>query len=654
MTRVKAGPEAAAAASLLILVLAQFLPIWARGLSPFWGDLTYIHHPWQAFSTQLFQAGRLPLWDPNLYLGMPLAAKMQHAVFYPGQTAFYLFGFADALALFQLFHYWLAGWLMFLWLRSLRLSLAASLGGAALFCLGGGLVSRMPFINHLSVLSLTPGLLLFFRRPLPLALCLSCAFLAGYPPILVGSAAAAWAAAILVASFRPLRQAALAGRTWAAGGLLAAGLCACQLIPGVELMALSRRSGGMDLAETLRFGYGFGDLVQWVSPVLVPWRAFNPAVEWWKCGYLGFTGFGAALWGLLRLPRRRAAAAALILAGITLVLLGDTTALSRALWAGFPPLRFVRYPGNLSYLALPLLSLLAAAGLERVPASRRLALAAVIAGELLVYGWGAAPLAPRGLFTSPGPLVRRLQSDLKGTRYLISPRALERHSGQGTFDWKHRLYGMTNDPFRLRAAGNFGEPLVPRANYGMMDFLYRQQGAGAAARLLPWAGVSRLLTPEKVAAPLLASEGSALWEISRVRAPVALAYALDQAAGDALPSGLPEAGVLPPLGAPLRQLRSREDEFVIEGQGAQAGWAYVAEPRYPGWTARLETSAGVEPAPALPALLAFQKVRVPAGPWRLHFRFDPWSWRLGRALTLALLIALAWYCYNRARLPHET
>lgn len=652
MTRAKALPEPAAAVFLFILVLLQFLPVWARGLTVFWGDLTYIHHPWQAFSAQFFQAGRLPLWDPNLYFGMPLAAKMQQSVFYPGQVPFYLFGFADALALFQLFHYWLAGWLMFLWLRSLRLSAASSLGGAVLFCLGGGLLCRMHFINHLSVLSLTPGLLLFFRRPLLLALGLSCAFLAGYPSFLVGSAAAAWAVVLLVLSPRPVRQAVGAGRTWAAAGLLAAALCACQLIPGAELMGLSRRSGGMDLAETLRFSYAFGDFVQWVSPLLV--RVFDPAVDWWKCCYLGFLGFAAVLGGLLLLPRRRAAAAAFILAAIALVLLGETTTLSRVLWVRFPPLRFVRYPGNLSYAALPLLSLLAAVGFEKALGSRRLLFAALLALELLVYGWGAAPLAPRSLFTSSGPLVRQLQLDLQGTRYLLSPLALERHSGTGTFDWKQRLYGMTNDPFRLRAAGNFGEPLVPRANYAMMDFLYSQNGVEAAARLLPWAGVSRLLTPDKVSTPLLAGEGKTLWEVSRVRAPVALAYALGQSAGEQLPAGLPEAGGLPPLGAPLREVRSREDEFVIEGQGEAAGWAFVAEPDYPGWKVVLETPAGSEAAVSQPALLAFQKVKVPAGPWRLRFRFDPWSWRLGRALSVALLIVMAWYCYNRARLLHAT
>jgi hypothetical protein len=638
-----------AASVLLAVVLLQFIPIWARGLTPFWGDLTYIHHPWQAFSTQLFQAGRLPLWDPYLYLGMPLIARLQNGIFYPGETPFYLFGFATGLAVFHLVHYWLAGWLMFLWLRSLRLSAAAGLGGALIFCLGGGLASRMPFINHLSVLSLMPSLFLFFRRPLPLALCLACAFLAGYPAILVGAAAAAWAVMMLVAAAHPARQAAPAVRAWLLGGLFAAALCACQLLPGAELMSLSRRSGGMDLAETLLFGYSFGDLVQWVSPVLAPWPAFDPAVNWWKCSYVGFVGFSAALAGLCLLRRRRSMAAAVLLIGIALLLLGGNTAVSRALWAHFPPLSFVRYPGNLAYLAFPLLSLLAAVGFEKAGRARRGVLVVLAACELSLYGWGAAPLAPRRLFTSAGPLVRELQQRLEGTRYLLSPLALERHSGAGTFDWKHRLYGMTNGPFRLRAAGNFGEPLVPRSCYALMDSLYRQPSAEAVAGLLPWAGVSRLLTIDPVApTPLLSAEGASLWAVSRVRASVALAYWFDEETGARLPAGLASRRDLPPLGAPLEQQRVREDRFTVEGRSLRPGWAYVAEPLYPGWSVTLETPQGLAEAKAEPALLAFQKVRVPAGPWRLRFSFDPFSWRLGSLLTCAALVALACYCYNRA------
>ncbi|MDD5628459.1 MAG: hypothetical protein PHU21_05310 [Elusimicrobia bacterium] len=648
MPRHRPGPEAWAAALLALLVLGLFAPAWSRGLMPFWGDLTYLHLPWQQSSAQVLQAGRLPLWDPFLYFGMPMAANMQRAVFYPGTVFFRLFGSATATALFHGFHYWLAGWLMWLWLRSLRLRPGAALAGAAVFMLGGGLLSRMPFLNHLAVLSLLPALLLFFRRPALLALTLAAAFLAGYPPFLLGGSLLAWAVSAVLA--RPAgsrgRLAWSCGRIWLAAGVLAAGLAACQLLPGAELLGLSRRGGGMGLEETLRFSYSWRDLAVWVSPLL---RAgFDPAVDWTKSSYAGFLGAGLAAWGLWSLGRRRAAGFAALLALVALLILGDATALSRAVWRHCAALRFVRYPGNLAYLGWPLVALLAAAGAQRLKPSWRAPAALLLAGELLCYGVGQAPLAPRGLGADPGPLPAWLRQEGGGLRYLLSPRALESHSGLGVRDWKWRLYGLTNDPYRLRAAGNFGEPLVPLTSYDFMDLLYRQPSAAAAARLLPGAGIAVLLTREPApATPLLRPAGEVLWHAYGVAGRAAAAWLLGERDGEALPAGLPEAR-LPAAAGPLSESWLRADRFELSGRGA--GWAFVAEPRYPGWKAVLETGGSSRPAQPQPAWGAFQKVRVPPGPWRLRFRYDPASWRAGLLLSGAFLLAFGLYWYNLALL----
>ena len=646
MDRIKLSREAWAAALLALLVLGLFVPAWSRGLMPFWGDLTYLHLPWQQSSTQLLQAGQLPVWDPFLYFGMPMAANMQRAVFYPGTVPFRVFGFATAAACFHGLHYWLAGWLMWLWLRCLRLRCAAALSGAAVFMLGGGLLSRMPFLNHLAVLSLLPALLLFFRRPALLALTLAVAFLAGYPPFLLGGSLLAWAVSAVLA--QPERSwgrlAWSCGRGWIAAGVLAAGLAACQLLPGAELLGLSRRSGGMGLEETLLFGYSWRDLTLWVSPLLS--AGFNPAVNWTRSSYAGFVGAFAATWGLWSLGRRRAAGLAGLLGVVLVLILGDATAASRAAWQHFAPLRFVRYPGNLAYLGWPLVAMLAAAGAQRLRPSWRAPIFLLLAGELLFYGVGQAPLAPRGLFTDPGPLPPWLQESNGGRRYLLSPLALESHSGFGVRDWKWRLYGLTNDPYRLRAAGNFGEPLVPRTSYDFMDLIYRQPSAAAAARLLPGAGIGLLFTRDPVpATPLLRSDGEVLWHVYRASGKTGLAWALDARAGESLPADIPGAP-LPAAAEPLPESWPRDDRFEVSG--SRAGWAFVAEPRYPGWTAVLEAGGTARPVESLPAWGAFQKVRVPPGPWRLRFFYDPASWHAGLLLTAVFLPAFGLYWYNLA------
>ena len=390
------SPEGAAAAIFAVLFAILFFPVWLRGLSFFWGDLTYIHHPWRALPAQLIQSGRAPLWNPYLYFGMPMAAQMQGSLYYPGTVPFFLFGFSTATAVFQAAHYWLAAWLMFLWLkRSAGFSGAASLGGAALFGLCGFMSSRLPFLNHLATLSLLPALLIFFRRPALLGLTLAMAFLCGYPPFLIGGAAAVWAtlAAAGHADFSSKQALAAGLARWAGAALLAMALSACLLLPAAELTALCRRASGIALEEVLEFGFRPGDLFQWIAPWLVSGK-FDPAVEWWKAAYLGVAGLTAVGAGLAGLPRRRALGFGVLLAATLLLILGNSNPLSLAAWTDLPGLRMVRYPGNMAYLALPALALLAARGFSR-KGWGILALAA--AAELTVYGLGTSPAAPREL-----------------------------------------------------------------------------------------------------------------------------------------------------------------------------------------------------------------------------------------------------------------
>ena len=628
-------PEAAAALFAVMIAL-EFGPQWLRGLTPFWGDLTYIHQPWRAFPAQALEAGRLPLWDPYLYFGMPAAANMQGSFFYPATIVYSFFGFATGTALFHAFHYWLAAMLTYLWLRR-SFGGWAALSGALVFAFGGGMVSRVSFLNHLAVLSLTPVFFLFFKRPVLLMLALACAFLAGYPSFLAGAAASAWTLWLIWQS--PGRAECFrAARDWLVAGIGAAILSGCLLLPALELSGLCRRTtAGMGLSETLRFGYSARDLLQWVSPILVSWSAFNPSVEWWKCSYIGFGGCLAAAAGLGALKRRRAWGLAAFLALTVVLILGGSNPLSLAVWSHAAPLRFIRYPGNLFYLALAPLSILVAAGYGR--SGRQGLLLGLLAAELLCYGWKSVPWTGRDIFTTAGPLVRQLQGELGEQRYLLSPLALEANSGTGIADWKSRLYGLTNGPFRLRAAGNFGEPLVPKASYDFMDALYSAPSAESAAALFPWGGVRFLLTPSRLpASPLLKYEGRNVWEIYRFTGISSRAYVFD--------------GIK--LGAPLRVFAPREDFLSIDIAAPAPSLIYLAEPRYPGWRAWGKGAAGWAPLESSPAAGAFQKIPLPPGTSRLILRYDPRSYQCGLSMTFAALFALVLFAGARFLPSAET
>ncbi|MBI5596120.1 MAG: hypothetical protein HY928_08540 [Elusimicrobia bacterium] len=634
------GPrDARLAACLAGLCALFFAGLRLAGRTFFWGDLLYIHFAWREVPALFAQAGALPLWNPFNYLGMPLAAEMQCAAWSPLTLPFHLLGFASALAAFQAAHYALTAVFWLLLLRAWGLSRWASAGGAVAAVLCGVSVSRLGFLNHLTALAFLPAFLLFARSPVLLALSLSLSFTGGYPTMTAGAAAAAFVLAGARSwSAEGPRGLGAHARRWAAGGALAAALSAVLLLPALELASDSRRGGGLEAQEMLTWSFAPRDLLQLSSPALLAPGEFDPAGSWWKTCYWGFAPGALAVVGAAGLGPAGAAAAAAYGAAAAAVVLGGTNPASRAVWTAFPPLRFVRYPGNMAYLFIPLMVLLAARGLDR----RRWAVWAVcaFAAELGFYAWGALPTGPSALWTHAGPVARTLWERAAGGRVLVSPRALHwqrASAGSGldaaAFDLKARLYGLSNAPLGLEEVGGFGEPLVPRRQYEFMDRLFSLQGAAEAARWMPWAGASVLVSREPAAAPGLRSVASALWEVSELEVPAARAYWLEEPLGAALAPGSESLPASPPS-RPLSVSRPRATRFSVSGSAAEPGWVYLAEPLGAGWRAQT-MGAALEPA-----LGPFWKVRVPAGDWALRFRYDPASFRLGLALTLAALVGL--------------
>jgi hypothetical protein len=405
------------------------------------------------------------------------------------------------------------------------------------------------------------------------------------------------------------------------------------LIPAGELVLHSKRGAGVELAEALTFGFSIRDTVRWISPIFS--HPFDPAVDWWRTCYIGFSAALLAVVGFFRLRPGLKRFFGFLMAAVIVLSLGDNLPVSRWLWEHFSPLRFVRYPGNLTYLLLPVISLLVAAGM---PNKRWLRGACVLAValELLIYNFAGLKGASPRIWSRPSPLAQVLRQRLSGHRYLLSPLALEASSGRGVSDWAGRFYGLTNSPYRLESAGNFGEPLVPMASYRLMDALYSAKSAEAAAAFFPWCDISYLLTPKSLApSSVFSFEGEALWALEHFigrPAPSRAYWMSDQEAGR-----LPVAAEVPPSLSvkPLRSHFEGDDRLIVEGEGQGAGWAFVSHPLYPGWKAMLETPLGEGRVLPSAALSAFQKIPVPAGRWVLRLIYDPWTWKAGLLLSLA-------------------
>ncbi|MCH7952240.1 YfhO family protein [Patescibacteria group bacterium] len=98
-------------------------------------------YPWRELAVNLLKNGELPLWNPYAFSGTPLLANMQSAIFYPVNVIFLLIqNFPFAWAAYIISAVLLSSLFMFLFLKSLKLSVASALFGSIAFAASGYMI----------------------------------------------------------------------------------------------------------------------------------------------------------------------------------------------------------------------------------------------------------------------------------------------------------------------------------------------------------------------------------------------------------------------------------------------------------------------------------------------------------------------------------
>gem|GEM_PF-2486218 len=145
-------------AAVLAVVAALFLwPAWGDGYyapadtvrnmplfidgspphNPLLTDPAQQFLPWWRLSGDLWRQGQLPLWNQYSGGGLPLAANLQSAVWFPLTWLFYFLPMAAALALSAWLKLWLAAWFAYKYLRSIKIERwLATVGGVCLMSSG--------------------------------------------------------------------------------------------------------------------------------------------------------------------------------------------------------------------------------------------------------------------------------------------------------------------------------------------------------------------------------------------------------------------------------------------------------------------------------------------------------------------------------------
>jgi len=119
----------------------------------FWGPVKNnampdIHsqiYPWKKFTTDTYKSGQVPLWNPNNFSGNPHLANFQSAVLSPFNILFFALPFIDAWSILILLQPLLAGFFMYLMLRSFLVGKVGSLIGALSFMFCGFMTVWMAY-----------------------------------------------------------------------------------------------------------------------------------------------------------------------------------------------------------------------------------------------------------------------------------------------------------------------------------------------------------------------------------------------------------------------------------------------------------------------------------------------------------------------------
>ncbi|MFZ0548701.1 MAG: hypothetical protein WAM60_24840, partial [Candidatus Promineifilaceae bacterium] len=289
------------------------------------GDtLLYFYPYWQAAADAL-RAGRVPLWNPDLFMGAPFIANSQVGFFYPlNWPLWLLLPTPYAVSASILIHLLITAVGTYLAARrQLALDYAAAILAALLFALGGYLTAQVEHVNQLQGLAWLPwffalwpttagqGWRYYLKSALPIALLFTLQLLAGHTQTVFITAVGFTTWLLAKSDWRfltrftkspnhhqsPITNPPSAPLPLLLGVLFAILLSAVQLLPTLELTQHSSRQGGLPTNEVLSFslhplfaarallpGYGQSLFSEYVAflPLTALLLAFIAVWQWRK------------------------------------------------------------------------------------------------------------------------------------------------------------------------------------------------------------------------------------------------------------------------------------------------------------------------------------------------------------------------------------
>ncbi|HZY42363.1 MAG TPA: hypothetical protein VFF59_10235, partial [Anaerolineae bacterium] len=401
------------------------------------GDIFTYFTPYRDFAAQAVREGRIPLWNPYLFMGAPFLANSQAGVFYPLNWPLAWLDTARAINWTIVLHVFIATSGVYVFARSrLALSIGAAFFAAMSFGLGGYLGTQIEHVNQLQGLAWIGWIFLAydrvsqadagstmqdarprdFSRSLRAAFCigllaLPIAFqlLAGHTQTvfisLIGLGVyAAYPAFETLFNKRSLASCLLhlASRLWpiALASIFAVTLSAIQLLPTLELTRESARSGG--LTTNLAVSFSLDPRV--IGRALLPDYAGAMPEGGEFTAFFSVTALGLMTIGALRFTRSVMVRAVIIVTASGLLLAFGGYNPIYYLLLKVPGFDLFRAPARWIVLFVFAGSLLSGVGLDALRESfnrRWLSVPLLLTVVLIAATFASAALTPPG---TSGPL----------------------------------------------------------------------------------------------------------------------------------------------------------------------------------------------------------------------------------------------------------
>lgn len=359
-------------AAIPVLVVTFHWSAARPGMAFSGSDLRYFFYGVREAVATALRHGELPLWQRGFYMGYPLVADPQAAVFAPTTWLTLPWDAPRALTLATLLHLTIAGWGMAAWMRLRALSPASGLLAAVLFALGAKQTVHVIHWNFAATTAFWPWMLAGLegfavqrrsRWLLVAAVATALSWLGGSPQMAHFGCLVAGLYALRVAvDLWPVRR---ADAAWAVAAVpIGFVLAAVMVLPTLELSRMGPRSVVVDYAfvTSWRWPDAWG-LALFVLPRA--WVDGRWGLNLWEA--TGYVGIPALALAVAAPPRRRGVVLFTVLALLgPWLALGEKAPLQlhRILYEVLPGYGSFRVPTRGLLVTAFAVALLAAEGLE--------------------------------------------------------------------------------------------------------------------------------------------------------------------------------------------------------------------------------------------------------------------------------------------------